>query len=150
MDTNKNLGNNLRYYRKLRDMTLKEMAAKVDLSWSTYQKYETGQIKHVDIDIVKACAKALDVEPSVLLGWDSNNEDEKPLKITLVKSPIGAVPKHHTDKDDIKEIRNRIAQIETEPTEATKALLLYQKYQQAPPHIQAAIQNLLGDPESES
>jgi len=148
MDTNKNLGNNLRYYRKLRDMTLKEMAAKVDLSWSTYQKYETGQIKHVDIDIVKACAKALDVEPSVLLGWDSDNEDEKPLKITLVKSPIGAVPKHHKDTD-IKEIREQIAEIYT-PTEATKALHLYRKFQQAPPHIQAAIQNLLGDPESES
>ena len=50
MDTNTKLGNNLRYYRKQQGLTLKEMSDSLDISLGTYQKYETGQIKHIDIE----------------------------------------------------------------------------------------------------
>lgn len=78
---------------------------------------------------------------------DAVKLDEKPLKLSLIKSPVGSMPDHTTNKD-INEIRKQISNIDTK--EATKALLLYQKYQEAPPHIQAAIESLLKGSEPES
>lgn len=138
MDANVKLGNNLRYYRKLRDMTLKEMAAKVDLSWGTYQKYETGQIKHVDIDIVKSCAKALDVSPSVLLGWEENfNELNK--EITTIKEQFETNPKKTIDTVLFNN-NEKIIKISEDINEALK---LYELYEKADPTVKSAIDTLL-------
>lgn len=93
MDANIKLGNKLRYYRKQRDFTLKEMAEKIGMSFGTYQKYETGQIKHIDIDIVRKFSKVLDVPTSVLLGW----EEEKMItekEITFAESELHALEKN--------------------------------------------------------
>lgn len=148
MDANRRLGNNLRYYRKLRDLTLKEMSQKIGLSWSTYQKYETGLIKHVDIDMVKTFAKALDVEPSVLLDWGTNEELENlPKKILVADASLKFQPKNHQEQD-IEKIRKSISEIEQyqmskELEESKEALEMYHRYLQAPPNIQAAVEALL-------
>lgn len=39
------IGENIKFYRKQRNMTLKELGCKVGITESTMQKYETGQIK---------------------------------------------------------------------------------------------------------
>lgn len=83
MDSNIKLGNNLRYYRKQSGLTLKEMAARIDISFATYQKYETGQIKHVDIDTVSKFALALGVTPESLLDWDEKEESPETTKEAL-------------------------------------------------------------------
>lgn len=61
---------NLRAYRKLNGLTLKEMADKLTITFSTYQKYETGNIECVDIEKVEEFARALNIKPSILVGWE--------------------------------------------------------------------------------
>lgn len=74
MNMNKKLGDNLRFYRKQQGLTLKEMSDKLDITLATYQKYETGQIKHIDIEIIKKFAKALNVPAAILLNWQEEKE----------------------------------------------------------------------------
>ena len=162
MDANKKLGNNLRYYRKQRDMTLKEMAEKIEMSVGTYQKYETGNIKHVDIDIVNKFSNALDVPVPVLMGWaeeyeqlrskigkealelasmDDENESEVVKQQNKISNYIWLAEKK---KSQIKEFDIEVTQPPKEQDELTKrALELYKLYEEADPRIKAAVESLL-------
>ena len=55
------IGENIKFYRKQRNMTLKELGCKVGITESTMQKYETGQIKRIDIEAVQKISSALDI-----------------------------------------------------------------------------------------
>ena len=57
-------------------MTLKELADKVGLTEATIQKYEAGNIKKIDIEMLKKLADALDVIPESLTEW-GDGEYEK-------------------------------------------------------------------------
>ena len=121
MDTNIQLGNNLRYYRKQSGLTLKEMSEKIDISLGTYQKYETGLIKHIDIDIVKQFAKALNISPETLLGWT---------QVDMIS------------KDNLL--------IEKKDDTAAKAFELYKLYENATPEAKQLVENFLKSSQQES
>lgn len=160
-ETNVKLGNNLRYYRKLRDMTLKEMSEKVGLSLGTYQKYEAGQIKHVDIDIVNKFSQVLDVPTPVLLGWqslDTNNETPNKLYLDMLMkefdvnanamTPVEYFLNEQNKKKkepqvDIEQVRKIMAMAMDPNSPMNKAIKMYDLFKNAPAHIQAAIENLL-------
>lgn len=130
-EANIRLGNNLRRWRKIRDLTLKEMAEKVNLSWGTYQKYETGQIKHVDTDKVNTFAKALDVSPQDLLEWN----DEQPYINNPGPNPfIGMTSKQFPGK---------MQQTANEIPLSPEARDFIETYQNAPEEVKQAIRALL-------
>lgn len=56
-------------------MTLEELGKKVGVSKVTIHKYESKVITNIPSDRIEAMAKALDVSPAYLMGWD----DEKDL-----------------------------------------------------------------------
>lgn len=85
---NNTFGNNLRYYRKKAGLTLIEMSEKVGISFATYQKYETGQIKHVGVDVVLDCAKVLNVAPADLVGWEVKVTDMSKERLTEMKDNV--------------------------------------------------------------
>lgn len=68
--TKRTFCNNLRCYRRLQGLTLKEMSDKLKITLPTYQKYETGNIEHVDIEKVEEFARALNIKPQILVGWE--------------------------------------------------------------------------------
>lgn len=130
-EANIRLGNNLRRWRKIRDLTLKEMAEKVNLSWGTYQKYETGQIKHVDTDKVNSFAKALDVSPQDLLEWN----DKQPYINNPGPNPfIGMTSKQFPGK---------MQQTANEIPLSPEARDFIETYQNAPEEVKQAIRALL-------
>lgn len=47
------VGNNIKKYRKEKDITLKELADKIGLTEATVQKYEAGNIKKIDVEMLK-------------------------------------------------------------------------------------------------
>lgn len=63
------VGGNIKKYRKLQGMTLKELAEKLDLTEATIQKYEAGNIKTIDVYLLGKIADALDVLPENLTEW---------------------------------------------------------------------------------
>lgn len=55
-------------YQELSDLT--------GINKSTLQRYETGFIKKVPINQVQIIAKALNVTPGYLMGWENANENQ--------------------------------------------------------------------------
>ena len=106
----KQVGENIKYYRKNIQMTLKELSKRVGIAEGTMQKYEAGNITRVDIEMISKIADALNVKPEQLTGW------------TKEKSPV-----IHSSS----------------PEEINKALDFYEKYQNAIPEIQQAVEGLL-------
>lgn len=64
------VGNNIKKYRKEKGFTLKELADRVSLTEATVQKYEAGNIKKIDVEMLKKLSDALDVLPENLTEWE--------------------------------------------------------------------------------
>lgn len=64
------VGNNIKKYRTEKDLTLKEIGEKVGLTEATVQKYESGNIKKIDVEMLKKLSDALGVLPENLTEWD--------------------------------------------------------------------------------
>ncbi|EFD93920.1 DNA-binding helix-turn-helix protein [Megasphaera lornae] len=68
---NKMVGKRIKKQRKQNNMTLKDIAVKLGVTESTVQRYETGNISNVSIEMLQKIGKILLVSPAFLLGWDS-------------------------------------------------------------------------------
>lgn len=64
--------------RKEKNMTMKELAEKVGVSEGTISRWESGEIKNMKRKAVAALSTALDVPPSVLMGWDESGSPAAP------------------------------------------------------------------------
>lgn len=71
-DYNIEVGDKIRQCRKVNNITMKELGEAVNLSESTIQRYESGQIKTLDINLLKQIAKVLRTTPAYLMGWEDD------------------------------------------------------------------------------
>ena len=71
------VGKRLRKARKEKRLSMKLLGNLVGLHESTISRYEKGEINALDIDILKAFAKVLEVSPMYLMGY----EDPRPQRI---------------------------------------------------------------------
>lgn len=148
--------------------TQNEMARKTGLTKSAISNYINGT-REPRQDAIYKISEAYDVSPSWLMGLDVPKRDIDSIRSKLVSLRLEFL---EIDENDVEKLKNNESKmkyyqellkdaIATEndiqllekgenSKEATKALLLYQKYQQAPPHIQAAIESLLKGSEPES
>lgn len=69
------VGNNIKLYRNISGLTLKELAKKIGLSEPTMQKYEAGHISRVDVELIEKIADALGCTPNNLTGWEEPQVD---------------------------------------------------------------------------
>lgn len=67
------LNENIKTKRIEKRMTLEKLANQVGVSRQTIQRYESGVITNIPSEKIELIAKALDVTPGYLMGW----EDEK-------------------------------------------------------------------------
>ncbi|WP_317722951.1 helix-turn-helix domain-containing protein [Clostridium tetani] len=70
-------------------LSYQDLADKTGLSKSTLQRYETGAIKNMPLDKLDVLAKALNVSPAYLMGWEksvSGNDKEDTKKTTLLSN----------------------------------------------------------------
>lgn len=57
-------------------MTLKELADRIGLTEATVQKYEAGNIKKIDVEMLKKISDALEVLPERLTEWDKGEYEK--------------------------------------------------------------------------
>ena len=76
------VGQRIKMLRKRKGMNQSELAAALDKSLRTVQKYETGEIE-VSIAIVNHLAELLDSTPTYILGYETNNEPIRDLADVL-------------------------------------------------------------------
>ena len=55
-------------------MSLEQLAELIGTSRQTVHRYENGVISNIPHDKIEALARALDVSPASLMGWDNKNE----------------------------------------------------------------------------
>lgn len=77
--------------RKRLKMTRAELGKKVGLHESTVKRYEDGQIKSLDIDKIIEFARALDVSPGYLMGWDEQPNGIIQIPATVKVPLIGSI-----------------------------------------------------------
>lgn len=73
MDINKITGENIRHFRKAKGMTLRELESLVGITNSTLSKYERNKIP-ISTMVVEKISKALNVSPTTLMGWDTDDD----------------------------------------------------------------------------
>lgn len=78
MEFNKEVGKRIKTARNNAGLSLKELGEKVNLSEGTMQRYETGQIKGVDVNLLKKIANALNCTDAYLMGWEEDVQDYTP------------------------------------------------------------------------
>ena len=91
-DYNKQFGKRISEARKALSLTMKELGKLVSLHESTIQRYESGDIKKLEIEKAKEFAKALRVDPIYLLGWEENKSYTNSIMIPVYGSIPAGVP----------------------------------------------------------
>lgn len=72
---NKEIGERIKAIRKQKGITLADLGARLGISESNMQRYESGKIASVSIDFINRLAPILEVKPEWLIGW---NKDDTP------------------------------------------------------------------------
>lgn len=65
------VGKRIRERRKELNISVDELAKKLNKNRTTVYRYEKGDIENLPMDILGPLAKALDTTPAYLMGWDS-------------------------------------------------------------------------------
>ena len=85
------IGSALKRIRKEKGLTLEALATMVGTSRQTIHRYEAGIITNVPHKMVSDLARALDVQPSVLMGWEAEIGEKYPesvMPISVKRLPI--------------------------------------------------------------
>lgn len=65
----------IRNRRLEKGFTMKELADKVGVSEATISRWESGEIDNMRQKGIVALAKALDLSPSTIMGWEEERKD---------------------------------------------------------------------------
>lgn len=63
------VGNRIKRRRKDLQMSVDELAKRLNKNRATIYRYEKGEIENLPLDILEPLAKALDTTPQYLMGW---------------------------------------------------------------------------------
>lgn len=75
----------IRQKREELKLTYEELGNMVGVGKSTVRKWETGMIENMRRDNIIALAKALNISPALIMGWDIPQENEKIKEVNLSK-----------------------------------------------------------------
>lgn len=64
------VGNRIKKRRKVLQISVDELATKLNKNRATIYRYEKGEIENLPLDVLEPLAKALDTTPQYLMGWD--------------------------------------------------------------------------------
>lgn len=73
----KTVGDRLRTYRKMRGMTVEQLAKRISRSSPTVYKYESGQIP-LDVDVIQIISEVLKISPAFLFGISETHTSSHP------------------------------------------------------------------------
>lgn len=167
----------IRARREELKMSQEELAKKLGCKdKSSVSKIEKSG-DNITLKNISRFANALNVTTNYLMGWDIIEEQLTTLRKEIMDKNFQLLNADDNSEEEIIKIQKELTELTSKhgkmqkvidsmmpesmrkyeqlqndnpSTEATKALHLYQKYQSAPPHIQAAIEALLKGSESDS
>ena len=75
----------IRIKREELGLTYESLGKMVGVGKSTVRKWETGMIENMRRDNIVALSKALNISPSVLMGWEDIKENDKTETLLSIK-----------------------------------------------------------------
>ena len=69
------VGERIKMFRKLAGMTQVELATHVGVGRAAINKYEKGVIENIPVKNIEEIARALNVQPQTLMGWNDPEAD---------------------------------------------------------------------------
>ncbi len=70
------IGQRMKARRKELKLSADELAARLGKDRSTIYRYENGFIENLPLPMLEPIAKALEMEPQELLGWEESEQEE--------------------------------------------------------------------------
>ena len=67
------VGKHIKERRKELNISVDELAKRLNKNRTTVYRYEKGDIENLPIDVLDPLAKALDTTPAYLMGWDTKS-----------------------------------------------------------------------------
>ena len=80
------IGEKIKLLRKSKGMSLEKLAELVGTSRQTVHRYENGIITNIPHDKIEALARALEITPAALMGWENDVESSSFNNIKMLKS----------------------------------------------------------------
>lgn len=71
------IGDRIKKRRKELDMTVEELAIKLNKNRATIYRYESDEIENLSINVLGPLAKVLNTTPAYLMGWDCTTDTIK-------------------------------------------------------------------------
>lgn len=91
------IGNRIKNRRKELNLSVDEVAEKLNKNRATIYRYENDEIENLPITILEPLAEILNTTPAHLMGWDESEEEK-----------IKTIAAHHDDEnwteEELKEI----------------------------------------------
>jgi transcriptional regulator with XRE-family HTH domain len=75
------IGQRIERARELHDLSMEDLANRIGVAKSTIQRYEKGKITNIKLPIIESIARALDVNPSWIIGKTDKMELDSPLNM---------------------------------------------------------------------
>ena len=122
---------------------VKEVAHKVDVTEATMQKYEAGQIKRVDIEMIEKIADAIGTTAAKLTGWLDKDAKREARERHLPKIKAQAIDIVLSQDEMEWLIEYRKANSGYDDEQIKRALAFYEAFNNATPQIRAAVETLL-------
>ena len=140
-----NMGEKIKYHRELLHMTLEELGNKVGVGKSTVRKWENGMIANMRRDKIDKIAKALEISPAYLMGWVDNPAPDYP------ETTEGRLEQISNAESEFAQSLSEVLKENGMTREdIRKAADLFRQFQRAIPQVQAAVETLLKDSQSDA
>jgi transcriptional regulator with XRE-family HTH domain len=121
------IGENIKRFRHAAGLTQQELADLVGTSKATICRYERGVIENIPSDKIENIAKCVDVSPSEIMGWKTQNK----MPVSSDSDRLEALLK---DNPQLKVLCNILEALPIDALEVARAhldLLLSQQIQEA-------------------
>lgn len=80
-----NIGSRIKELRTLNGLSQEELGKRVGVQRAAINKYETGVVENIPIKTIERIAKALDVSPTYLVGWNSENSNPLAMEVKVIR-----------------------------------------------------------------
>lgn len=93
------IGNRIKNRRKELNLSVDEVAEKLNKNRATIYRYESDEIENLPITILEPLAEILNTTPAYLMGWKENEDGDE---------EISTIAAHHDDENWTEEELNEI------------------------------------------
>lgn len=108
-------------------MTMKEVADKVGVSEATISRWESGEISNMRRGAISALAKALNISPNEIMGWEQSEEDADDSPSYYDDPEVAAIANEMKENPDIRVLFDATRGLKKESIEEVRRFVEFQK-----------------------